>query len=68
VSSWNLRPALSPHSTPRASLAARGCYLHQIAFFGPIRTGVQIAQKVIRYTPADKLYGCFISWLAGAQT
>jgi hypothetical protein len=35
--------------------------------FGPIREQVAIAQKTVRYTPADKLYDAFIALLAGAQ-
>ena len=54
--------------TPRASLAALGCYLRQLDFFAPIRTAVHIAQKTVRYSPDEKLYDCFISLLTGAQT
>jgi Transposase DDE domain group 1 len=55
------------HFTASASLAAIGVKLSQLDFFGPIRTQVQIQQKTIKHTPADKLYDAFISLLAGAH-
>jgi hypothetical protein len=54
-------------STSHASLAALGVRLHGLDLFGPIRDGVHIAQKTVRYRPADKLYDAFIALLAGAQ-
>src|SRR5215212_5587511 len=58
---------LSVHSSPCASLAAIGAQLQSLDLFGPIRQTVQIAQKTVKYTPADKLYDCFITILAGAH-
>ena len=55
------------HFSPAASLAALGVKLSQLDLFGPIRTEVQIRQKTIKHTPADKLYDAFISLLAGAH-
>ena len=55
------------HFSPTASLAAIGVKVSQLDLFGPIRTTVQIRQKTIKHTPADKLYDAFISLLAGAQ-
>src|SRR5438552_7538778 len=55
------------HFSPAASLAALGVKLSQLNLFGPIRTEVQIRQKTVKHTPADKLYDAFISLLAGAQ-
>jgi hypothetical protein len=55
------------HFSPAASLAAIGVKLSQLDLFGPIRTQVQIRQKTVKYTPADKLYDAFISLLAGAH-
>src|SRR5256714_14262300 len=55
------------HFSPTASLAARGVKLRQLVLFGPIRTQVQIGQKTVKHTPADKLYDAFISLLAGAH-
>jgi hypothetical protein len=54
-------------STAHASLAALGAYVCHLDLFGPIRQRVQIAQKTVRYPPADKLYDAFIALLAGAQ-
>ena len=50
-----------------ASLAALGVKLRELDLFGPIRQQVQIAQKTVKHTPADKLYDAFISMLAGAH-
>ena len=55
------------HFSPTASLAAIGVKVKQLDLFGPIRTRMQIKQKTIKYTPADKLYDAFISLLAGAH-
>jgi hypothetical protein len=41
--------------------------LSQFDLFGPIRTEVQIQQKTVKHTPADKLYDAWISLLAGAH-
>src|SRR5215813_13348518 len=54
-------------STAHASLAALGVHLRYLDLFGPIREHVHIAQKTVRYTPADKLYDAFIALLAGAH-
>src|SRR5215213_7376487 len=58
---------ISAHSSPCASLAAIGAQLQSLDLFGPIRQTVQIAQKTVKYMPADKLYDCFITVLAGAH-
>jgi hypothetical protein len=55
------------HFSPAASLAALGVKLKHLDLFGPIRTKVQIRQKTVKHTPADKLYDAFISLLAGAH-
>jgi hypothetical protein len=55
------------YSSPCASLAAIGVQLQSLDLFGPIRQTVQIAQKTVKYTPADKLYAAFITILAGAH-
>ena len=60
-------PAAIRRSTSHASLAALGVKLHGLDLFGPIRDGVHIAQKTVRYRPSDKLYDAFIALLAGAQ-
>jgi uncharacterized protein YggT (Ycf19 family) len=55
------------HFSPAAVLAAIGVKVNQLDLFGPIRTQVQIRQKTVKHTPADKLYDAFISLLAGAH-
>ena len=55
------------HFSPTASLAAIGVKVSQLDLFGPIRTLVQIGQKNVKHTPADKLYDAWISLLAGAH-
>src|SRR5215213_1885784 len=54
-------------ATAHASLAALGVKLQEIDFLAPVRTLVQISQKVIDYTPFEKLSDCFIGILAGAK-
>jgi hypothetical protein len=54
-------------STAHASRAARGVHLHSLDLFGPLREHVHIAQKTVRYTPADKLYDACSAVLAGAH-
>ncbi len=58
---------ISQHSSPSASLAAIGVQIQHLNLFAPIRQTVQIAQKTVKYTPADKLYDAFITILAGAH-
>jgi hypothetical protein len=58
---------LTKRFTGSASLAAIGMKLKQLDLFGPIRQGVQISQKTVKYTPIDKLYDAFITLLAGAD-
>jgi DDE family transposase len=53
--------------TPHASLAVLGVKLCQLDLLAPIRKGVQIAQKRVKYSPFEKLYDCFIGILAGAH-
>src|SRR5690242_4926468 len=55
------------HFSACASLAAIGVQVRHLNLFGPIREEVQIAQKTVKHTPADKLYDAFISLLAGAH-
>jgi hypothetical protein len=55
------------HFSACASLAAIGVQVTHLDLFGPIREGVQIAQKTVKHTPSDKLYDAFISLLAGAH-
>lgn len=55
------------HFSACASLAAIGVQVRHLDLFGPIREGVQIAQKTVKHTPSDKLSDAFISLLAGAD-
>ncbi len=55
------------HYSARAFLAGIGSKLHQLDVFGPITKGVEIAQKVVKDTPTQKLYDGFIGILCGAQ-
>jgi len=50
-----------------ASLAAIGMKLRDLKLFEPIGQTVQIAQKIIKDSPSDKLYNAFISRLSGAH-
>src|SRR3712207_598753 len=60
-------PGPTQRRTSHASLAALGVKLRRLDLFGPIRDGVRIPQKAVRYTPTDKLYDAFIALLAGAH-
>jgi hypothetical protein len=48
-------------------LAGIGMKLQQLQLFAPLEEKVKIAQKSVKYTPAQKLYDGFISLLCGAQ-
>lgn len=50
-----------------ASLAALGVKLNEIKLFEPIRQKVQIAQKIVKDRPIDKLDDGWIAMLAGAH-
>lgn len=50
-----------------ASLCLLGSYLRRIGFFQPLEQAVRIQQKVLKYTPAQKLELRFVSLLAGAK-
>src|SRR5437016_6356283 len=63
----NESPTISEYSSSCAPLAAIGVQLQQLDLFDPIRQTVQIAQKTVKYSPADKLYDAFITILAGAH-
>lgn len=57
----------SPSFTNHAVLAALGQKLQQVHLFEPIRTQVKIAQKTVKYTPADKLEDVWLSMLTGSR-
>ena len=56
------------HFTARATLAAIGLRVQQLGIFRPITAQVKIAQKVVRYTPAQKLPDGLITILAGTHS
>ncbi len=53
--------------TPRASLVALGVKFTGLGIFRPVAKYVRIAQKVVRYTPVQKLLDGLITILAGAR-
>ena len=55
------------HFTPRATLVGIGLRVQQLGIFRPIAERVQIAQKVVKYTPTQKLLDGLITILAGAH-
>lgn len=58
-----VKSALSSHAT----LAAIGIKATQIGLFEPIAERVKIAQKVVKYTPIEKLLDAYLNMLAGGQ-
>lgn len=68
---------MNKHSTSRrrrkwfdsahASLCLLGSYLSQIGLFKPIEERVKLKQKVLKYTPVEKLKMLFVALLAGAK-
>lgn len=55
------------YDSAHASLCVLGSYLCAIGFFRPIEEGVKIKQKVLKYTPVQKLEMLFVALLAGAK-
>lgn len=53
--------------TCRAPLVALGMTFSQLGVFRPIAECVQITQKVVKYTPVEKLMDALMSILAGAH-
>lgn len=49
------------------SLCILGRYLRQMGFFEPLEQRVQIQQKVLKYTPIQKVEMLFVGLLAGAK-
>src|ERR687886_1770929 len=54
-------------ASSHASLCALGAYLRQIDFFAPLEGRVHLKQKVVRYTPIQKVEMVFGALLAGAK-
>ena len=50
-----------------ASLCLLGTHLRQIGFFTPLEQRVHLQQKVLKYTPVQKLEMLFVGLLAGMK-
>ena len=55
------------HDTGHASLCVLGAHLRRIGFFRPLEEGLKLKQKVLKYTPVQKLEMLFVALLAGAK-
>lgn len=55
------------HFSPRASLAALGLRLRRLGLLDAITSTVNVPQKTVRHTPAEKLYDAFVAILSGAH-
>ncbi len=55
------------YDSAHASLCVLGTYLRQIGFFEPLERRVHIEQKVLKYTPIQKLEMLFVGLLAGIK-
>ena len=51
----------------QASLAAIGVMIQKLKVFHPVLEKVRIAQKVVKFSPGEKLLDGYIAILAGAQ-
>src|SRR5919199_6655656 len=60
-------PARTRLESSHASLCALGAYLRQIDCFAPLEARVHLKQKVVRYTPIQKVEMVFVALLAGAK-
>ena len=59
--------SVKAYFSSHASLAALGRKVNQGKVFEPIAQKVKIAQKTVKYSPAEKLLDAFITLLAGGQ-
>jgi hypothetical protein len=55
------------HESGHASLCLLGVYLRRKGFFKPLEAHLKIRQKVLKYTPVQKLEMFLVGVLAGAQ-
>jgi hypothetical protein len=60
-------PRRSWYESSHASLCLLGMHLRRQGFFKPLEAHVKIQQKVLNYTPVQKLEMFFIGLLAGAK-
>src|SRR5204862_6046554 len=56
------------HDSAHASLCVLGAHLCVIGFFQPWAEHLKLPQKVVKYTPVQKLQMLFVALLAGAKT
>jgi hypothetical protein len=56
------------YDSSHASLCVLGAYLRRSGFFAALQAGLIVKQKVLKYTPVQKLEMLFVSLLAGAKT
>ena len=55
------------YDSGHASLCVLGVQLRRMSFFKPLEAHVQIQQKVLKYTPMQKLEMFLVAVLAGAK-
>ena len=55
------------YDSGHASLCVLGKYLREIGFFEPLERRVHIEQKVLKYTPIQKLEMLFVGLLSGIK-
>src|SRR2546423_6507099 len=55
------------YDSAHASLCLLGTYLREIGFFEPVERRVHLRQKVLKYTPIQKLEMLFVGLLAGIK-
>jgi hypothetical protein len=59
--------SVKAYFSAHTSLAALGSQMCKLKLFEPIVQEVKIAQKIVKYSPGEKLLDAFIAILAGAQ-
>ncbi len=59
--------SVKAYFSAHTSLAALGAQMRKLKVFKPIVQEVKIAQKIVKYSPSEKLLDAFIAILAGAQ-
>jgi len=59
--------SVKAYFSAHTSLAALGSQMRKLKVFEPIVQEVKIAQKIVKYSPSEKLLDAFIAILAGAQ-
>jgi hypothetical protein len=59
--------SVKAYFSAHTSLAAIGIKMRKLKLFEPIVQEVKIAQKIVKYSPGEKLLDAFLAILAGAQ-